>query len=171
MTTRKLLGVYHLDMHQNDEAEWHFEKPSSSQFFPHPLFQTWSLPPFDHGRHGDFLQDLQTSRMGSHGGGETRARHQWSPRPVSRSGGSWHWHNLTRKGWPNKSSTEMLCFSGGVCFWGRSGKKLVGKGSAIRSINRFWYVKPLKLSMFHERHGVILSAVARNSKHHFGFPF
>lgn len=36
---------------------------------PHPpnFFQTWSLPPLDHGRHGDFLQDLQTLRMGSMG--------------------------------------------------------------------------------------------------------
>ena len=46
--------------------------------------------------------------------------------PVSLSGGSWHWHNLTRK-------TEQTELNRNVMFlWcvGRSGRKRVGKGSA-----------------------------------------
>ncbi len=98
-----------------------------------PTFQsfcrTWRLPPFDrHHRHGDFLQDLQTSRTAPRGSQtETRGTKRHAT-PVSLSGGSWHWHNLTRKTEQTELNRNAMFL---WCVLGEEWKETVGKGSAI----------------------------------------
>lgn len=125
MTTRKLLGVIHFDMHQKSWGQ--------NGIFSHPFFRPGACRRST--TEGTVIS-FRTSRPPAWVPikGETRARHQWSPRPVSRSGGSWHWHNLTRKA--DQTRAQQKCYVAVLCvFLGKEWKETGRKGICHKDLS------------------------------------